>query len=863
MPLNSALSRRIGRGEFISIAPVIIEAQTGQFDDLLNFLARSDAQIRHQIPTFNQIAAVLPNTLIERLGAEQQVVEGVFFDDVVPVPLPPEPLAQVQAQNVTAMARNLLPSLPGTGMVETAAGVRPRDVLNQARFAASRFAPAPAPGPGIISTSTIRTLVGADVARNMGIEGTGSLLSILDTGIPGLGFLRRQPQLSNRIQRLGFDALPKPDRSGHGSFVATEAGGKAWTAPNGAVLEGIAPRCTMAGVKVLQTPLGIGRNSDILKGMEISRSWGANIINMSLGSNEWVPDNPFENPIRLMTGEGTIFCVAAGNCLTGDSRVSTVNGPIPIKDIKIGDEVYSASVDNLSLSSKTVTNTFQQGKKKIYEIQTRTRSIKATDNHPFLTIEKVLAHPGKKTHQYEYRLVWKTLKEIKPGDPLYVAKKFPGKEPDHTISSLLPSTLAGNDIVTPNLARVIGFYLGDGWYRIRPQNRGEVSFAIPRDAPYRDAYIDCFENLFGLKAHPSNYQVNFYSIQLAKEFAALGFPSGNGSSRTKRVPSWIFTAPEEVRIAFISGYLDADGTIKSNCKNGSTKRTCAARFEAHNPDLIRDIRDVAISVGLRASKISFRDRQVTIQTNNREYHYETRPYGFTLDAYSTKALRTFDPRYQSHIEEYTPERIFHYNHAFGRSLPTHLTSEYLGVDTVVSIEFRGYEETYDITVEGHNFIAEGLVVHNSGPQARTVGTPGGSPMVWAIGSINTRGLTSAFSSRGPAGPRIKPDFVTYGGDNAENPATGTDERIMSTTSIGSVADRSDRRKADSIGELMGSSMATPVAAGIFALMNEWKIKNRGSALTNQDVLKIAQASGRTQNNDQGYGPLNFNMVSVL
>lgn len=464
MPLNSALARRIGRDEFVSTTPVIVEAQTGQFDELLSSLARVDVQIRHRIPTFNQVAAVLPNAIIERLGAAEEMVEAVYFDDEVPIPLPPEPPQPVGQQALGTLARSVLPGATAGSLVETAAGIRPRDFINQARFRASSVVPAKPPGPGIIPMSTVRTLVGADVARQMGIEGRNTRVAALDTGLPGLGFLRRQPQLAGRAERLGFEAVPRPDRSGHGSFVATEIGGKAWRAPNGAVLEGIAPMCKMAGVKVLQTPLGIGRNADILKGMELARSWGANIINMSLGSNEWVPDNPFENPLRLMTAEGTIFVVAAGN---------------------------------------------------------------------------------------------------------------------------------------------------------------------------------------------------------------------------------------------------------------------------------------------------------------------------------------------------------------------------------------------------------------AGPAANTVGTPGGSPLVWTVGSINTRGGTSRFSSRGPAGPRIKPDMATYGGDNEVNPATGEDERIMSTTSVGSVADRSDRRRADSIAELMGTSMATPVAAGVLALMNEWKLTNRNAPLTNADVLTVLQSSGKVQNNNQGYGPINFNMVSVL
>ena len=51
------------------------------------------------------------------------------------------------------------------------------------------------------------------------------------------------------------------------------------------------------------------------------------------------------------------------------------------------------------------------------------------------------------------------------------------------------------------------------------------------------------------------------SKELAEFFRANGF---YGKARTKRVPQWVWSIPELQRLAFIAGYLDADGNVNEN-----------------------------------------------------------------------------------------------------------------------------------------------------------------------------------------------------------------------------------------------------------------------------------------------------------
>lgn len=323
MTLNSLLIRTLGKGEFVTTTPVIIETRSGLVADLSNSLSREGFGIRHEIPRFNMVSARLPNPLILQLEEDTRV-EVIYFDDSVPVPT--EEVFDVDGVVPGSLILRAagLPTVPGAPF--RAIGIRPRDVLNQARFAASRVLPAGPPDPGWIPTLAIRQILGADKARRDGVEGKGTQVAALDTGVPAAFLIRRQPQLRGRVERRFMTILPQPDRSGHGTMVITIIGGMPWQAPNGLQLEGVAPEADLLSVKVLQTRFGLGRNSDIIKGLEIAEAWGAKIINMSLGSDTFVADSPFENPFKALVAKEVLLVVAAGNAGPGASTVGTPGG---------------------------------------------------------------------------------------------------------------------------------------------------------------------------------------------------------------------------------------------------------------------------------------------------------------------------------------------------------------------------------------------------------------------------------------------------------------------------------------------------------------------------------------------------------
>ena len=80
---------------------------------------------------------------------------------------------------------------------------------------------------------------------------------------------------------------------------------------------------------------------------------------------------------------GKIMCTVVKACFTGDTLVHTKNGLIEIRNIKIGDEVYSYDEEKGEIKLRKVTGLFEEEVDEILEIQTERETIRTTRNHPF------------------------------------------------------------------------------------------------------------------------------------------------------------------------------------------------------------------------------------------------------------------------------------------------------------------------------------------------------------------------------------------------------------------------------------------------------------------------------------------------
>ncbi|MFB7368360.1 S8 family serine peptidase [Streptomyces sp. NPDC056222] len=151
--------------------------------------------------------------------------------------------------------------------------------------------------------------IGAPQAWAAGLDGTGTKVAVLDTGVDAA-----HPDLAGRIteaRSFVSGVADADDGHGHGTHVAGTVAGSG--AASVGRRKGVAPGARLYVGKVLDDG-GSGLTSDIIAGMEWAAGSGASVVNMSLGSVPTDGTDPLSSAVNSLTeSHGTLFVVAAGN----------------------------------------------------------------------------------------------------------------------------------------------------------------------------------------------------------------------------------------------------------------------------------------------------------------------------------------------------------------------------------------------------------------------------------------------------------------------------------------------------------------------------------------------------------------------
>lgn len=389
-------------------------------------------------------------------------------------------------------------------------------------------------------------------------------------------------------------------------------------------------------------------------------------------------------------------------CLSGDSLVFTnPKGPVAIKQIKEGDSVFSFNEQSNKLIVSKVKGLSYKGERQVYEVTVGTRKIKATLNHPFLSLSHY-KKPG--AIRGKYIREWKYLHELKVGDLIAITKDLPlvGKSID--LPPVVPSE-RDQKIVLPNktspdLMWFLGLYLGDGCiHREANKRKARVEIAIPeKDAQLQIELSKVVSTLFNYQIKkPDVWRLSINSTVLAEWIEKIGF---KGNALMKSVPAWVFKLPKEELLAFLGGYVDADGYVGVPGKSSRHLSVTSA-----NKQLLEDIRNICSYVGISSSHVN--------KFQSKHPHDISR----IMIGYRLQLSGTFDKiqcRSVKRIERMNQRRHVHdFSSTENSTFRKHVTAE-LGFAKIARVERKGVEPVYDIEVDGpHNFVSEGIIVHNS------------------------------------------------------------------------------------------------------------------------------------------------------
>ena len=162
--------------------------------------------------------------------------------------------------------------------------------------------------------------VGAPQAWAAGYDGTGVKVAVLDTGIDAT-----HPDLDGGkvVAEANFSTdADTLDHFGHGTHVASIVAGTGEGSP--AARKGVAPGASLINAKVLNSG-GSGEFAGIIDGLEWAAAQGADVANMSLGTNAPSDGNdPLVQAVDAVSAaSGMLVVVAAGNLGNGQSTIAS------------------------------------------------------------------------------------------------------------------------------------------------------------------------------------------------------------------------------------------------------------------------------------------------------------------------------------------------------------------------------------------------------------------------------------------------------------------------------------------------------------------------------------------------------------
>ncbi len=430
-------------------------------------------------------------------------------------------------------------------------------------------------------------------------------------------------------------------------------------------------------------------------------------------------------------------------CLVGSTKIVDAKSGklVSIKEVfESKNTNYTLGIDeDFRVKKVKIKDVFYNGVKPVYRLKTHLgKEIVATDNHPFFTFDG-----------------WRYLKELKPGDRIAVPRiyrKFDSKDiDDYKIISLAWIISEGNTC-HPN-----GVYFYS-------KSEEQIRDFVQNVKRFENTDVT-IKNRRGLyEVYCRNKDVNKFrggKSGFKKWLEELNLNSKN--SLNKFIPDIVFSLNIKKIAKFIGRLWSGDGFVFG-------KGNSVPFFSTSSRKLAYDLQDLLLFIGI-VSKISekrfkYKDGRVgyTLHIHGRESinkfiefvcpfivgkdeevknlieYYKSVPLNIEtkdtlpqevkflirkekeknklswreIELSSGVSVKEFVGTIHSYKKGFRRETLRRLGEFFGSHEILRHTDNDIYWDRVESIEYVGNEETYDLEIENfHNFIANGIVVHNS------------------------------------------------------------------------------------------------------------------------------------------------------
>ncbi len=465
-------------------------------------------------------------------------------------------------------------------------------------------------------------------------------------------------------------------------------------------------------------------------------------------------------------------------CISGSALVSTDRGLIRMDEVGGSGAQYV-----LTRKGRARIKAWQcTGYKAVATITTQTGGqLQATGNHPVLVLLPSMI------------LKWTNVEDLKTGDVVVTrlgalvsdevrlddarlaaealySETFTGKVPsgDCTVLRYPPyrRTKKFPDVVTPELARVLGYLVSEG------SIGDQIGFTNTND-DLLDDYRRCWEQCFGTTPQTKEgrtptgskaFLIYAARADLRVWLNAIGLAPGR--AETKRVPWSILQSPPEIIAQFLCAYVEGDGCLGGN----------AVQMHSVSHALMLDLKRLIESLGFDArvrlqrpakgnrqdlwcltvaqarkfietiGTVSRRRSDIVLESSHRQDRYRRIPYAkeFVRDVMSrhsfgtgygrryydvcgnevvgpivTTAQSDDSPPWASQGNQLTAEHVRGVANVIAKLNPEYadrlrdVAQSDLRYETVTSISWGTiHEPVYDVETTASQFVADGLVVHN-------------------------------------------------------------------------------------------------------------------------------------------------------
>ncbi|HNC56674.1 MAG TPA: replicative DNA helicase [Leptospiraceae bacterium] len=432
----------------------------------------------------------------------------------------------------------------------------------------------------------------------------------------------------------------------------------------------------------LMTPLG-NKGSREQEVAQISR--GIKLAAKSLNVPIVALSQLSRSPENRMNHRPVLSDLRDSGCLSGDTMIKLSDG----SDVRIDSLVGSSDVvlptlnNNLASELDVASKIFCSGIKPTYTLKTRSgRQVRATGNHKFLT------DTG-----------WVELESLNVGDRIAIPNNI---------------TLSEVETMSINEASLLGQMLGNGC--MLP--RHSIQYTTGREE-MAEHVVHLASTVFGDKLKPrykrerSWYQVylsSSYRLTRNKRNPVTEWATRLGvfglRSYEKYIPEVLFSQPVDVILAFIRNLWSTDGTFRKRCN--TNRKSITISYSSSSSALAVGLQRLLQQVGI------FSTIKTVKESKGRD--------GYVINVRGRQSI----VRFCSAVGAVDSERKFQLDCLLKDLLATKSctnNSSYKAegdvvYDFVESICSTGtLEPVYDITVpKNHNFIANGILVHNSSEQ---------------------------------------------------------------------------------------------------------------------------------------------------